>query len=338
MAGARRFRLESGSIAVASDELDKIISKIEITEAINELKNGKSPGIDQITAELLKKCLINESFIELLHTLFNKFFDESIFPSSWAEGIIIPIFKKGKHTDPNNYRGITLLSILGKVFTIILNKCLTKWSESNKIISENQAGFRKGYQTFDHIFTLQTLAKQYINKKQKLFVCFVDFKKAYDLVWRNGLLHKLLKYGISSKMKNMISSIYSNVKSYVKVNGTLSKSFGCSLGLCQGCVLSPILFSLFINDLGEDMRSLNTMGCKLYDTVIHTLLYADNLIIFANSKEELQMKIDKLSDFFSKWELVVGLPKTKIMIFGGGYNVAKKNSFYFRGSCVEIVK
>ena len=125
---------------------------------------------------------MNESFIELLHTLFNKFFDESIFPSSWEEGIIIPIFKKGEHTDPNNYRGITLLSILGKVFTIILNKRLTKWSESNKIISENQAGFRKGYQTFDHIFPLQTLAKQYMNKKQKLFVCFVDFKKAYDLV------------------------------------------------------------------------------------------------------------------------------------------------------------
>ena len=136
----------------------------------------------------------------------------------------------------------------------------------------------------------------------------------------------------------MISSIYSKVKSYVKVNGTLSKSFGCSLGLRQGCVLSLILFSLFINGPDKDMRSLNTMGCKLYDTVIHTLLYADDLIIFANSKEELQMKIDKLSDFCSKWELVVGLPETKIMIFRGGCNVAKKNSFYFRGSYVEIVK
>ena len=255
----------------------------------------------------------------MLHALFNKFFDESICPSSWAEGIIIPIFKKGEHTDQNNYRAITLSSILGKVFTIILNKRLTKWAESNKIISENQAGFRKGHQTFYHIFTLQTLAKQYISKKQKLFVCFVDFKKAYDLVWRNCLLYKLLKYGISSKMKNMISSIYS----YVKVNGTLSKSFVCSLGLRQGCVFSLIIFSLFINDIEEDMRSLNTMGCKLYDTVIHTLLYADDLIIFANSKEELQMKIDKLSDFCSKWEIVVGLPETKIMIFGGGYNVAK---------------
>ena len=106
------MQIESGSTVVACDESDKIISKIEITEAINELKNGKSPGIDQITAELLKKCSINKSFIELLHTLFNKFFDESIFSSSWAEGIIIPIFKKGEHIDPNNYRGITLLSIL----------------------------------------------------------------------------------------------------------------------------------------------------------------------------------------------------------------------------------
>ena len=96
---------ESGSTAVAGDELDKIISKIEITEAINELKNRKSPGIDQITAELLKKCLINESFIELLHTLFNKFFDESIFPSSWAEGIIIPIFKKKGNTPTRTTTG-----------------------------------------------------------------------------------------------------------------------------------------------------------------------------------------------------------------------------------------
>ena len=86
------------------------------------------------------------------------------------------------------------------------------------------------------------------------------------------------------------------------------------------------------------MRSLNTRGCKLYDAVIHTLLYADDLIIFASSTEELQMKIDKLSDFCSKWELVVGSPKTKVIIFGGGYNVAKKKSFYFRGSCVEVVK
>ena len=154
-------------------ELDKIISKIEITEAINELKNGKSPGIDQITAEFLKKCLINKSFIELLHTLLNKFFDESIFPSSWAKGIIVPIFKKGERTDPNYYMDITLLSILGKVFTIILNKRITKWTENNKIIAENQAGFRKGYQTSDHIFTLQTLAKQCINMKQAKIICML---------------------------------------------------------------------------------------------------------------------------------------------------------------------
>ena len=107
----------------------------------------------------------------------------------------------------------------------------------------------------------------------------------------------------------MISSIYANVKSYVKVNYKLSDSFDCDLGHRQGCVLNQMLLSLFINDLDDDISSLNTEGCKLYGTYIHTLLYADDLILLANSKEELQMKIDKLSKFCAKWKLVVGLPR-----------------------------
>ena len=157
-------------------------------------------------------------------------------------------------------------------------------------------------------------------------------------MWRKGLLYKLVQYGISSEMKSMLSSIYANVRSYVKVNNKLSDSFDCDLGLRQGCVLSPMLFSLFINDLDDDIRSLNTEVCKLYDTYINTLLLADDLILLANSKEELQMKIDKLSEFCAKWELVAGLPKTNVMIFGGGYNAAKKDLFYYRGSCVKVVK
>ena len=112
----------------------------------------------------------------------------------------------------------------------------------------------------------------------------MDFKKAYDLVWRNGLIFKLIKSGISTKMKNMIKSIYTKVKSCVKANEELSNTFECDLGLCQGCVLSPLLFSLFIKDLDEEIQSVNTKGCKLFDTYIHTLLYADDRIILAELK------------------------------------------------------
>ena len=91
-----------------------------------------------------------------------------------------------------------------------------------------------------------------------------------------------------------------------------------------------MLFSLFISDLDDDIWSLNTEGCKLYVTYVHTLLYPDDLISLANSKEELKMKIDKSSEFCAKWELVLGLPKTKVIIFGGGYNADEKNFFYYR--------
>ena len=87
-------KLQTETLNTVNDTLDKTLSKIKIVEAINDLKNGKSPGIDQISAELLKRCATNKSFIELLYILFNKLYDDGIFPSSWAEGVIIPIFKK----------------------------------------------------------------------------------------------------------------------------------------------------------------------------------------------------------------------------------------------------
>ena len=90
--------------------------------------------------------------------------------------------------------------------------------------------------------------------------------------------------------------------------------------------------------MDDEIKSLNTKGCKLYDIRLHTLLYADDLIMFAETKEELQMKIDKLGEYCAKWELIVGLPKTKVIIFGGGYNIARYNQFFLRGKLVEIVK
>ena len=125
--------------------------------------------------------------------------------SNWTRGIILPIYKNnGSKRDPANYRSITILSCLGKLFTSILNKRLYKYLDENNLLSETQSGFRKEYSTIDNIFALYTLQEYCKSKNMKLYSCFVDFTKAFDNVWRIGLWQKLMKHGIKGKVLNVI--------------------------------------------------------------------------------------------------------------------------------------
>ena len=166
----------------------------EIKTMINKLKSGKAAGIDKIIAELLKN--LDYDTMIILVNIFNKIFDSGEFPEEWALGIIVILFKGRERDDLNNYRGITLLSIVGKLIVGILNEHLTKFYESTKLLDENQAGFRKGHRTTDHIFTLFSIINHALNvsKKPSLYVCFVDFKKPFDMVSHHILWCKLIRY------------------------------------------------------------------------------------------------------------------------------------------------
>ena len=183
------------------DCLNNPIEGDEIIKAIGRLKNGKSCGSDSI----LNEYIINTKHMLLpLYTyLFNKIINDGEFPESWSTGIIIPIFKNnGETNDPNCYRGITLLSCLSKLFTSVINNRLNNFIEENKILNENQAGFRKGYSTIDNIFLVSSLINLMCSRKKKLFCAFVDYQKAFDSIWREALWSKLLKEGISGKIIN----------------------------------------------------------------------------------------------------------------------------------------
>ena len=139
--------------------------------------------------------------------LFNKILNSSHFPEAWSTGLIVPIYKnKGDRSDCNNYRGITLLSCLGKLFTSILNERLKQYCNVNNIISENQAGFREKYSTTDHIFSLKLLIDLFVSKKLKHFCAFIDYKKAFDSVDRDLLLYKLSQIGVDGRFYSAIKS------------------------------------------------------------------------------------------------------------------------------------
>ena len=187
--------------------LNQPFTETEIRNFVKSLKNNKAAGIDGILNEFIKHTI--DILITLYVKLFNKILDTGDLPEDWLTGLIIPIYKnKGSKDDANNYRGITLLSCLGKLFTSILNHRLTEFCEKNLILKEIQAGFRKGYSTSDHVFVLKHLIDIFKSKNKKLFCCFVDYSKAFDSIWREALWHKLISNGIQGKVLNVIKSLY----------------------------------------------------------------------------------------------------------------------------------
>lgn len=221
--------------------------------------------------------------------LFNLLLESGHFPEIWKENLITPIFKNGEKYDPNNYRGITVSSNLGKLFCSIINDRLVGFIQENKILNNCQIGFMPKKRTADHIYTLQTLIQKHVHqtKQGKIFGCFIDFKKAFDSVWHNGLFLKLLQSGVGGKTYDIIKDIYNGNKCCVKINNKRTDYFTQSKGVRQGCSLSPTLFNIYINELASALEKSCSPGLSLEDREIRCLLYADDLLLLSPHEEDL---------------------------------------------------
>ena len=292
----------------------------EILKATAKLKNNKSVGEDNIANEYLKSSI--HVILPIVNVLFNEILDSGSIPSEWSNGLIVPVFKKGDTSIAANYRGITLLSCLGKLFTCIVNERLTKLLDDNNLLCENQTGFRNGYSTLDHCFLLKHLVDIYKASGKKLFCAFIDYKQAFDRLWRNGLWHKLTKMGITGKLYDVIVNMYENVKSCVKANGSCGDYFACKVGVRQGENLSPLLFSLYLNDLEEFLVLTGNSSLSYNFDICNTLLkifvimYADDTVLLSNSAKGLQKLLDSFSAYCKHWKLTVNVTKTNILVFG----------------------
>ena len=185
-----------------SNELNQPITESEIVSAVKSLKNNKSPGLDNIVNEHIKSTL--HIMLPIYIKLFNLVFDSGIIPESWTCGVIKPMYKnKGSPEDPSNYRPITLLSCIGKLFTAIINNRLKSFTEKHDLIGWAQSGFRKGYSTTENVFVLKCLMDMMQASKKRLYCCFVDFKQAFDTVWRVGLWEKLFNIEWQANVSNL---------------------------------------------------------------------------------------------------------------------------------------
>jgi hypothetical protein len=330
---------ESVNENVEIEDLEKDISEEEVKDALNSLKNGKAAGSDFIIGEFMKYAA--SIIVPFMVIFLNKLFSSGIYPNSWTEAIIQPIHKKGDKNNPDNYRGISLLSISSKVYGHILNGRLNKWIENNEVIGENQAGFRKHYSTVDHIFTLFSLIQKQLLSHKKLYVAFIDFRKAFDFVQREKLWEVLKKNGIkgSSKMYKAITSMYDIVKAKVRVGGNVTETFMCPRGLKQGDKCSPVLFSLFIEELAKEICQKGKHGLQLIPEWIELfiLMFADDVVLVSDSVLGLQNQLDVLYQTAQRLGLIVNLDKSNIIVFRNGGYLALREQWRYGCGYMKVV-
>ena len=282
--------------------------KEEISSAIRKLSDGKAPGYDNITAEELKAT--GDTGVEILQQLCNKIWKNEAFPDDWGKAIITPIYKKKDKLDCGNYRGISLLSHAGKIITTIIQRRMLKRAE--EVISESQAGFRPGRSTVDQLFTLRQITEKYREKGKDLFCCYIDFEKAFDSVWQEGVWKALRFFGFSAKIIRLLQSLYSKSKSAVRVNGDITEWFNTTVGVRQGCVISPMLFNLLLELVMLYATHDVDIGATIQGHLITNLRFADDIVLLADDPTSLQALVNKVFQSSSDLGLKINILKTEV--------------------------
>ena len=355
-------------VTVDDNVLDSCITMHELDFALKRLKNSKSPGSDFLLNEFLK----NSTFLfrKTLLTIFNHILNTGKFPEVWTLGLIVPIHKNGNINIPGNYRGITLLSCVSKLFTNILNLRLNKWAEQSNKFDNFQFGFREERSTIDALFILNTLTEIFLSKNKSLYVSFIDLRKAFDKTHHEALWFKLHENGVSTKVVKLIMNMYEKMKLCVKssfakstirectcessndsdlINNSCNAHndlydfpndtciFSPAAGVLQGESLSPFLFSMFLNDINDYLRKDPHVGISIYQFYMTLLLFADDMVIVCDNRLGLQRGLNILYDYCSDWGLEVNVEKTKCMVFKKGGRMNKLDKWTYNGTDVETV-
>lgn len=275
-------------------------------EKIDKLKKEKSPGPDNIPNEALKTG--KKMLIRPITSLFNRILEKQEIPKSWGESRIILLYKKGDPTDINNYRPISLLPTLYKLFAMCLEKRIATSVEASQPVE--QAGFRPGYSTIDHIHTLDQIVEKHTEFNQPLYLAYIDYAKAFDSISHESIWQALTNQAVSQTYINILKNIYKNSTSRVKLD-RLGPKIYIKRGVKQGDPLSPKIFIAVLQDIMKELK-WRKKGIKIGTQFLSNLRFADDIIIFAKTSNELETMIRELDTASKKIGLQLNTSKTKV--------------------------
>ena len=312
------------------EELDAEPTLAELRKAIDSLACGKAPGTDGIPPDLIKCC--KNTLLQPLHDVLCQCWREGTVPQDMRDAKIVTLYKnKGDRSDCNNYRGISLLSVVGKLYARAVLARLQKLAE--RVYPESQCGFRAERSTVDMIFSLLQLQEKCREQNKPLYIAFIDLTKAFDLVSREGLFNILLKIGCPPKLHSLIRSFHDDMKATIQYEGDMSDPFNIKSGVKQGCVLAPTLFGIFFSLLLKHAFGTATEGVhlrtrsdgRLYnlarlkaktrvrETIIRDMLFADDAAVTSHTEQELQRLMDRFSQACKDFGLTISLKKTNVL-------------------------
>ena len=305
--------IQTGNGNDKSEDAEPPPLRSEFEKALKELPNGKSPGVDQIPAELIKAS--GEEGVSVMHRLCCRIWNSKQWPEDWRRAVLVTLPKKGDFLNCNNYRTISLISHASKLLLKIIGKRLEQKLEEE--ISDTQAGFRRGRGTRDQVFALKIIIQKFREfhvDTSGIYVTFVDYAKAFDSVIHSRLWSTMRNMGFPGHIIGLLESLYENQESAVRTNVGTTDWFKVTKGVRQGCCLSPQLFNIYTeqimrNVLEEDRYDAVSIGGR----AISELRYADDTVLLSKSEQGLSRLLESNRHFSEEAGLLINTTKMKLM-------------------------
>ena len=304
-------------------QLDAPITAMEVFKAIRKLKMGKAPGEDGILTDILKTAAdaVNNSklrggnaVVDALVLMFNFVFDKGVWPERWGTGIIFPLHKHDSRLDPSNYRPITLLSVVGKLFGVVVNARLSAFSEATNSLSDEQGGFRPNRGTPDQVFLLREVLASRKERGLPTFATYIDARKAYDTVWREDAYVRIYESGVRGKLWRQLQAMHSGLTRRVMHPLGMTDCFNVDRGVAQGAVESPWVYANFIDGLAKELKARN-LGVPIAGRRVALLMYADDIVMLAATQRELELMNRIASRFAQQHRFQFNGEKSGVMLF-----------------------
>ena len=279
-----------------------VVDKNEVRKLLIELKVDKSPGPDQLHPRVLNE--IADVIAEPLTLIYQLSIDQSKLPQQWKLANVTPIFKKGSRSSPENYRPVSLTSILSKLLERIVSKHILEHLKYNSILPKQQHGFLKGKSTSTNLLEAMNIWTELLKHNVSVDILYLDYGKAFDTVPHQRLLKKLQSIGIKGKILNWLQDFLIGRKQRVTVNHKFSEWIDVLSGVPQGTVLGPLLFLIFVSEIPDLVKS-------------HISLFADDTKLYSIcSDNNLQQDLDKVVTWTKQMQMSFNAGKCKVMHLG----------------------